>query len=307
MMKLLSAELRVGRRFVRDRGAQQFGGARTHPSRRLRGHFVESLHEDDHSTLKMDLADKVALITGAASGIGRASARRFLAEGATVLACDIDEDGLASLAAELEQDRLHCVVCDVTRRVDAEASVDYAVAQCGGLDCLVNSAGITPRTLPASADFEARWDAVMEVNAKGVFLMSHAALAVMRPAGRGSIVNLVSIMGVVAYPTSLPFSDGYTAYPHSKGAVVQMTKEMGVRFASEGVRINAIAPAFVYTPLTANVTSDPDVHAEMRRLHPMGRMGQPEEIAAVVAFLASEDASFVTASVWPVDGGYTAQ
>ena len=255
----------------------------------------------------MDLADKVVLITGAASGIGRACARRFLAEGATVLACDIDEDGLASLAAELEQDRLHCVVCDVTRRADAEASVDYAVAQCGGLDCLVNSAGITPRTLPPAADFEARWDAVMEVNAKGVFLMSHAALAVMRPAGRGSIVNLVSIMGMVAYPTSLPFSDGYTAYPHSKGAVVQMTKEMGVRFASEGVRINAIAPAFVYTPLTANVTGDPEIHAEMRRLHPMGRMGHPEEIAAVVAFLASEDASFVTASVWPVDGGYTAQ
>ena len=160
-----------------------------------------------------------------------------------------------------------------------------AVSHLGGLDCLVNSAGITPRTLPPEADFEERWDAVMAVNAKGVFLMSHAALTVMRPAGRGAIVNLVSIMGIVAYPTSLPFSDGFTAYPHSKGAVVQMTKEMGVRFASEGVRINAVAPAFVYTPLTANVISDPVTYAEMRRLHPMGRMGQPEEIAAVVAFL----------------------
>ena len=255
----------------------------------------------------MNKSNKVTLITGAASGIGRACAQRFLADGASVLACDIDQAGLERLAAENERERLLTIVCDVTRRADAEASVAQAVSRLGGLDCLVNSAGITPRTLPPEADFEERWDAVMAVNAKGVFLMSHAALSVMRPAGRGAIVNLVSIMGIVAYPTSLPFSDGFTAYPHSKGAVVQMTKEMGVRFASEGVRINAVAPAFVYTPLTANVISDPVTYAEMRRLHPMGRMGQPEEIAAVVAFLASEDASFVTASVWPVDGGYTAQ
>ena len=255
----------------------------------------------------MKLSGKVALITGAASGIGRACAQRFLEEGATVLACDIDRAGLVKLAAENDQSRLHTAVCDVTKRADVEASVEQALSISGKLDCLVNSAGITPRTVRPDADFEERWDAVMAVNAKGVYLMSYAALAVMRPAGRGAIVNLVSIMGMVGYPTSLPFSDGFTAYPHSKGAVVQMTREMGVRFAVEGVRINAVAPGFVYSPLTANVVGDPEVHAEMRRLHPMGRMGQPEEIAAVVAFLASDDASFVTASVWPVDGGYTAQ
>ena len=255
----------------------------------------------------MKLSDSVAIITGAASGIGRACVQRFLEEGATVLACDIDRAGLVQLAAENAQSRLHTALCDVTKRADAEESVEQALSLSGKLDCLVNSAGITPRTLPPEADFEERWDAVMAVNAKGVFLMSYAALAVMRPAGRGAIVNLVSIMGMVGYPTSLPFSDGFTAYPHSKGAVVQMTREMGVRFAVEGVRINAVAPGFVYSPLTENVVGDPDIHAEMRRLHPMGRMGQPEEIAAVVAFLASDDASFVTASVWPVDGGYTAQ
>lgn len=255
----------------------------------------------------MNLTDNVVIITGAASGIGRACTQRFLEEGATVLACDIDRAGLEQLAAESDQSGLHTAVCDVTKRVDAEASVAQALTIGGKLDCLVNSAGITPRTLPPEADFEERWDAVMEVNAKGVFLMSYAALEVMRPAGRGSIVNLVSVMSMVGYPTSLPFSDGFTAYPHSKGAVAQMTKEMGVRFGVEGVRINAVAPGFVYSPLTANVVGDPDIYAEMKRLHPMGRMGHPEEIAAVVAFLASDDASFVTASVWPVDGGYTAQ
>ena len=255
----------------------------------------------------MTLTDKVAIITGAASGIGRACTQRFLEEGAVVVASDIDGAGLDRLAAENAQGRLHTVLCDVTKRADAESSAAKALSLGGRLDCLVNSAGITPRTLPPEADFEARWDAVMEVNAKGVFLMSYAALEVMRPAGRGSIVNLVSVMSMVGYPTSLPFSDGFTAYPHSKGAVAQMTKEMGVRFAVEGVRINAVAPGFVYSPLTENVVGNPEVHAEMKRLHPMGRMGQPEEIAAVVAFLASDDASFVTASVWPVDGGYTAQ
>ena len=254
------------------------------------------------------LKDKVALITGAASGIGRATVLRFVEEGARVVACDIDQPALQTLAAALRDrpGQIMTIVGDVTRRAEVEAAVQGTLAQFGRLDILVNSAGITPRTVNPEADFEERWEAVMAVNAKGTFLMCHTAVEAMRRSGGGAIVNVSSIMGLVGYPPSLPFSDGFSAYPHSKGAVIQLTRDLGVRLAQEGIRVNAVCPGFVYTPLTANVTGDPEVHETMCRLHPMGRMGQPEEIAAVIAFLASDEASFVAAAVWPVDGGYTA-
>ena len=166
--------------------------------------------------------------------------------------------------------------------------------------------GITPRTLPSEADFEERWDAVMDINAKGTFLVCHAAVEQMRESGGGSIVNIGSIMSLVSYPTSLPFSDGFSPYPQSKGAVLQLTRDMGIRLAVENIRVNAVCPGFVYTALTENVTETPAVHETMKALHPMGRMGQAAEIANVVAFLASDEASFVTGAAWTVDGGYTA-
>ncbi|MFT6621370.1 MAG: NAD(P)-dependent dehydrogenase (short-subunit alcohol dehydrogenase family), partial [Limisphaerales bacterium] len=180
------------------------------------------------------------------------------------------------------------------------------VSQFGRLDIVVNSAGITPRTLPSEADFEERWDAVMDINAKGTFLVCHAAVEQMRESGGGSIVNIGSIMSLVSYPTSLPFSDGFSPYPQSKGAVLQLTRDMGIRLAVENIRVNAVCPGFVYTALTENVTETPAVHETMKALHPMGRMGQAAEIANVVAFLASDEASFVTGAAWTVDGGYTA-
>jgi len=259
------------------------------------------------------LKEKVALITGAASGIGKATVIKFLAEGAQVVASDVNQAALAALADEVAQQghTIETIIGDVTQRQQAEGMVAHAVAHFGRLDVLVNSAGITPRTLGPEADFEARWDAVMAVNAKGTFLMCHAAVEAMRqprggrPKG-GAIVNIASIMSLVGYPTSLPFSDGFTPYPHSKGAVLQMTRDMGVRLAQEGIRINAVCPGFVYTALTENVTTNPEVHATMQNLHPLGRMGEPEEIANVIAFLASDEASFVAAAAWTVDGGYTA-
>lgn len=223
-----------------------------------------------------------------------------------MLATDVDGDALRALGAQSPAE-VATLTGDVSRGAEARRLVAAAVARFGRLDVLVNCAGITPRTVRPEADLEERWDAVMAVNAKGTMLMCHAAVAAMRVGGGGAIVNIGSIMGLVGYPTLLPFSDGFSPYPQSKGAVAQLTRDLGVRLAREGIRVNAVCPGFVYTALTANVTGDEAVHARMKALHPLGRMGRPEEIASVIAFLASDEASFVAAAVWPVDGGYTAQ
>lgn len=253
--------------------------------------------------------DKVAIITGAASGIGRACVLRFLQDGARVVATDIHAAALAELAAATDADtgELVTVVGDVTRREDVTGIVAQAINGYGRLDVLVNAAGITARNVREEADFEERWEAVMQVNVKGTLLMCHAAVEAMRRTGNGAIVNLTSVMGSVGYPAFLPFSDGFNAYPQSKGAVTQMTRDMGVRLAPEGIRVNAVAPGFIYTALTENVTQTPEVHTMMQKLHPLERMGQAEEVANVIAFLASDEASFVVGAVWAVDGGYTAQ
>ncbi|MCB0065185.1 MAG: SDR family oxidoreductase [Caldilineaceae bacterium] len=254
------------------------------------------------------LQRKVAIVTGAASGIGRATVLRFVAEGAQVVAADLNQAALDTVATEAEAvgGAVRGMRCDVTQVADTTNVVAETVETYGRLDILVNSAGITPRTVDPRADVATRWDAVMAVNARGTMLMCHAAVEAMRQNGGGSIVNLASIMGLVGYPTSLPFSDGFSAYPQSKGAVVQLTRDLGVRVAAAGIRVNAVCPGFVYTALTANVTGDPAVHEQMQALHPMGRLGTPEEIANVILFLASDEASFVTGAAWTVDGGYTA-
>ncbi|MDF1814706.1 MAG: SDR family oxidoreductase [Verrucomicrobiales bacterium] len=258
--------------------------------------------------MKGRLENKVALIAGAASGIGAATVTKFLAEGAKVMATDINEESLQNLVAQAGAGKTHLATCvgNVAKRNDIEAVIAQCREQFGQLNVLVNSAGITPRNLPAEADFEERWQAVMDINAKGTFLMCHAAVEEMRRTGGGSIVNLGSIMSLVGYPTALPFSDGFSPYPQSKGAMLQLTRDMGVRLAAENIRVNAVCPGFVYTALTEGVTGDPEVHEAMKSLHPMGRLAEPAEIANVVAFLASDEASFVTGAAWTVDGGYTA-
>ena len=253
----------------------------------------------------MRLAGKTAIITGAGSGIGNATVRKFLEEGANVFATDINASALEELTEEFPS--LATLPGDVSRQEDGEAIVTAATAKWGQLDILVNSAGITARNVGEDASLEERWDKVMAVNVKGSMLMAHAAVGAMRESRGGAIINLSSVMGFCGYPTALEFSDGFNPYPGSKGAVTQLTKDMGVRFAAEGIRVNAVAPGFVHTSLTANVTQNPEILNTLNSLHPAGRMGTAREVANVISFLASEEASFVNGAVWMVDGGYSAQ
>ena len=170
---------------------------------------------------------------------------------------------------------------------------------------LVNSAGVSPRAAPSSWDFEQTWDWVISINLKGSMMMSRAVVEQMRRQESGSIVNLASIIGLVGYAEGM--SDGFNPYPHSKGGIVQMTRDMGVALAKSGIRVNALCPGFTYSNLTKSLTDRPDMLAKLESLHPMGRLGQPREIAYAALYLASDESSFVTGSCLAVDGGYTSQ
>jgi NAD(P)-dependent dehydrogenase (short-subunit alcohol dehydrogenase family) len=254
------------------------------------------------------LPDKVALITGGASGIGRCTAQVFAREGAKLVLADLNLAAAEALAAELAAygaDAL-AVRCNVCNRAEVEAAVARAVEHFGRLDVLVNSAGISARHVPEGSDFEQAWQLIMDVNVRGTMLASHAAVAAMAKRGSGAIVNLASIMSYVVHPAGYGLSDGFNAYSQSKGAIVQMTRDLAVNSGHPGIRVNAVCPGFIETPLTTAIWSNPNLRSAMEARHPIGRLGKPEEIAAVIAFLASDEASFVTGATWLVDGGYTA-
>ena len=262
----------------------------------------------------MRLASKVALITGAGAGIGEACALLFAEEGAKVAVADVNQETATSVAARIRDAGSDAIalVGDVSRRTDVERMVSDTVEAYGRLDVLVNSAGVSPRYARPGADFEEVWDWVIDVNLKGTYLMCWFAVEQMKKAGGGAIVNVASIMGLVSYHQDMGSSSpaapkGFNPYHHSKGGVVNLTREMAVGLAEENIRVNAVAPGWVKTELTRGLWQNPEALAFLESLHPLGRLGTTEEMAKAALFLASDDASFITGVTLPVDGGYVAQ
>ena len=253
------------------------------------------------------LRQKVALVTGAGSGIGAATATLFAAEGALVALADLRSESVKKRAAALAGSGRGAVALagDVTRPADAERMVQSVVERFGRIDILVNCAGVTPRYAPPEWDYEQTWDWVIGVNLKGTYLMSRFATARMQQQGGGAVVNLSSIYGLVGRPTF--FGTGHDPYPPAKGGIITLTKDMANALGRYGIRINALCPGFIYTHMTRTLTDDPDWLSQMEAMEPLGRLGQPEEVAQAALFLASDEASFITGVALPVDGGYTAQ
>ncbi|HAC18922.1 MAG TPA: glucose 1-dehydrogenase [Dehalococcoidia bacterium] len=250
----------------------------------------------------MRLEGKVAIISGGARGMGAAEAKLFAREGAKVIICDVLEDEGRQTEAEINEvggDAVF-VKLDVTSQDEWENAVNTAIERFGKLDILVNNAGIIVQSTIEDMTVEL-WDKVMDVNAKGVFLGTKTAIPHMKEAGGGSIVNISSISGIVGQDN---VNAGYNA---SKGAVRIFTKAAAVQYAKENIRVNSIHPGPIATPMTAEGRADPERVALTAERTPLGRYGEPEEVANAVLFLASDEASYVTGSEIVVDGGYTAQ
>ncbi|SCF31859.1 NAD(P)-dependent dehydrogenase, short-chain alcohol dehydrogenase family [Micromonospora viridifaciens] len=244
------------------------------------------------------LTDRVTVVTGAGSGIGLATVRRFAAEGARVVCVDIDAEAGKRAADEVGGD---FVACDVADEASVRELFDGVAERHGRIDVAFNNAGISPPDDDSILDTGLdAWERVLRVNTTSVYLCCKYVIPHMRRQGKGSIINTASFVALMGAATS------QIAYTASKGGVLAMTRELGVQFAREGIRVNALCPGPVATPLLLELFAKDPERAARRLVHvPMGRFGNPAEIAAAVAFLASDDASFMTAAQFVVDGGIT--
>jgi NAD(P)-dependent dehydrogenase (short-subunit alcohol dehydrogenase family) len=253
------------------------------------------------------LRNKVVVVTGAVLGIGRACAQRASDEGATVALLDLlDDEGEAYAQALRAQGRRAAYWhCDVAREDDVRTAIEGVAAHFGALHGLVNNAGIAGPSRPTHQISEAEWDRVQAVNVKGVFFATRHALPHLLRAGGASVVNLSSIAGLVGLGSVPP-------YHASKGAVRLMTKNDAIQYASQGVRFNSIHPGYIWTPMVERhlraTSSDLEAaKAAAAALHPVGRMGEPDDIAWAAVYLLSDESAFVTGAEFVIDGGYTAR
>jgi len=249
------------------------------------------------------LEGKVALVTGGASGIGRATALTFAREGAQLVIADMHEEGgqqTVHLITEMGGEAIF-VRTDVSKAVEVQALLSQAVATYGRLDCAHNNAGISGGRHALTAEYpEETWHQVIAVNLTGVWLCMKYEIPQMLQQGGGVIVNTASVAGLIG-------GRGLAAYVASKHGVVGLTKTAALEYAQQGIRVNCVCPGVIQTPMTARGLSDPERRARIIASEPMGRVGTPEEIAQAVVWLCSDAASFVTGHTMTVDGGYVAQ